>query len=332
MPRFAARFLSLLLGIVLSVIIFELLLKLASAGLHATGYRADTLEHEGGRVVLCVGDSYTYGTSVSHSGTYPAQLEEHLNRYDPGGRYRVVNQGVPGMNSAQAVAALPIWLDELDPDAVVVWIGANNWFNRTGSDGELPSREEDGLASRLIKRSRLLRLVQMIRIDAGWRDAVDDSNALHQQIFEQGLLSFHNMQPRSSSEFLEVTNRDFIELGDMISGRRIPWLLVTYPTRTDPGANPFSLQWEAAHAYSIRSSIPLVDTSTDLSRALAENPGANVVCSPKTREIQPCMLVNEMGPHPTELLYRYIADSIALALVRQLDGAPELDRRPQTSG
>jgi len=297
----------------------------------ALGHRADELAEAEGRRILCVGDSHTYGTSVPRAESYPAQLEAYLNRVDPEGRYRVVNRGLPGMNSAQLAGLLPRWLGQSDPEFVVVWIGANNWWNRAQDPMAAASGAGGGLR-RLLAGSRLLRLVQTLRIDAAWRDSLGDADALGTRIFEQNQPWFGGKAARSEAEFIDVTLEDLRQIELALGRSRVDWLLVTYPQTHPSMAFPKSAQ--ELHARAVQRfergrSIPVVDTALDLSRARASNPKATLVCVPSTLREGPCLFVNEMGPHPTGLLYGFIAESIGGALLERLGcaGACALERK-----
>ena len=74
-------------------------------------------------VILAIGDSMTAGYGVAAEAAYPAQLEKVLkNRgYD----LRVVNQGVTGSTTTQALSRLNRAL-ALQPDIVIIQLGGND--------------------------------------------------------------------------------------------------------------------------------------------------------------------------------------------------------------
>ncbi len=76
-----------------------------------------------GSVVLALGDSITYGTGAAPEAAYPAQLAQLTG-------WHVVNAGVPGDTSAQALARLPGLLAEHKPALVIASIGGNDFLRR----------------------------------------------------------------------------------------------------------------------------------------------------------------------------------------------------------
>jgi acyl-CoA thioesterase-1 len=76
-----------------------------------------------GATVLALGDSITYGTGASPETSYPTVLATLSG-------WNVVNGGVPGDTSAQALARLPALLDEHKPALVLVSIGGNDLLRR----------------------------------------------------------------------------------------------------------------------------------------------------------------------------------------------------------
>ena len=75
-----------------------------------------------GDAILAVGDSLTAGFGAPKGADYPAQLAQILGR-------KVINGGVSGDTSAQALARLPDLLAQ-KPKLVVVSIGGNDFLRR----------------------------------------------------------------------------------------------------------------------------------------------------------------------------------------------------------
>ena len=80
-----------------------------------------------GDAILAVGDSLTAGFGAPKGADYPAQLAQILG-------HKVINGGVSGDTSAQALARLPDLLVQ-KPKLVVVSIGGNDFLQRQPESG-----------------------------------------------------------------------------------------------------------------------------------------------------------------------------------------------------
>jgi len=76
-----------------------------------------------GATVLALGDSLTYGTGASPETSYTTVLAGLTG-------WNVVNAGIPGDTSAQALARLPDLLREHSPQLVIVSIGGNDFLRQ----------------------------------------------------------------------------------------------------------------------------------------------------------------------------------------------------------
>ncbi len=76
-----------------------------------------------GSTVLALGDSLTHGSGATRETAYPAVLAGLTG-------WNLVNAGVPGDTSAQALARLPALLAEHRPQLVIVSIGGNDFLRR----------------------------------------------------------------------------------------------------------------------------------------------------------------------------------------------------------
>lgn len=76
-----------------------------------------------GATVLALGDSITFGIGASAETSYPTVLAKATG-------WNVINSGVSGDTSAQALARLPPLLQEHAPPLVLVSIGGNDFLRR----------------------------------------------------------------------------------------------------------------------------------------------------------------------------------------------------------
>jgi tetratricopeptide (TPR) repeat protein len=88
--------------------------------------------------ILCLGESTTAASLQGQRDiSWPAQLEEILNRRIPGRYFQVVNKGRVGTNTSLILAKLPYYLDRYRPDLVISMLGVNDdkWYGiATGRD------------------------------------------------------------------------------------------------------------------------------------------------------------------------------------------------------
>lgn len=76
-----------------------------------------------GATVLALGDSITFGVGASADTSYPAVLARLTG-------WNIINAGVSGDTSAQALERLPALLQEHAPPLVIVSIGGNDFLRR----------------------------------------------------------------------------------------------------------------------------------------------------------------------------------------------------------
>jgi len=175
-------------GVLVAVVAVELSLQAVAfvtyLGASARYHRADAVGTRTLRVrtALCLGDSYTYGEGASgEKGSYPSQLEQLLNAREngPAGvRWRVVNRGWPGRNSAEVLQRTPGYLTTERPDYVVVLVGANDrWSHR---EMDLPPPQLDDVPSHdsatWTWELRTLRLIELFSIWGEETSSIDGAD------------------------------------------------------------------------------------------------------------------------------------------------------------
>ena len=100
-----------------------MLLITAGAGLPGCSRKPATQPVPAGATVLALGDSLTSGVGASADTAYPTLLAARTG-------WNVINAGVSGNTSAQALERLPALLQEHRPTLVIVSIGGNDFLRR----------------------------------------------------------------------------------------------------------------------------------------------------------------------------------------------------------
>ena len=94
-----------------------------------------------GSVVLALGDSLTAGAGVTPEQAWPALLAQRTG-------WQVINGGVNGNTSGDALKRLPVLLDEHRPALVLVTLGGNDMLRR------LPVQVLEENLARLVVKSK----------------------------------------------------------------------------------------------------------------------------------------------------------------------------------
>jgi len=102
----------------------------AGGGTNSLGLRGPEIPPKQDREfrVLSLGESTTFGWRIPVDACYSSLLENELRRRI-GGNIRVINAGVPGYTVLQGMVYLRIRGIELNPDAVLVYFGFNDFLD-----------------------------------------------------------------------------------------------------------------------------------------------------------------------------------------------------------
>jgi lysophospholipase L1-like esterase len=133
------------------------------------GLRGGPFNASGKQVVLCLGDSVTYGYGVDDGHTYPAELQKVLDREFPG-RYVVLNGGVDGYPIPFIRQKfLYLWNQGIRPDVVIVGYSFNE-----GGLGHLVDSDakiKDQFASRVQLKNRVRSIALYNLVVENWARA-----------------------------------------------------------------------------------------------------------------------------------------------------------------
>src|SRR5262245_14996314 len=142
-------------GLLASLLLLEAALRVGAFAVASRAERAGPQRPPGpgGITVLCAGDSSVYGLYVEPEDTFPSRLERLLNEGDPAAPPRVVNRGIPGSNSQQAVERLALEIPRYRPQAIVWHCGVNDLWALPDAQGFSPGW---GSELRVVRLARLL--------------------------------------------------------------------------------------------------------------------------------------------------------------------------------
>lgn len=159
-----------------TLLVLAAALLLLEGGLQLTGFLTawgrglgDALP--GSRLVLCLGDSVTWGVEVEAAQAYPALLQDLLRRQHPGAGWRVINAGVPGINSSEVRTRLGRELQRRRPAVVLIMTGERDRSRYNGvagvlSDSGVGSEDAGPMPWYSPARLKLVRLVSLLWLNA----------------------------------------------------------------------------------------------------------------------------------------------------------------------
>jgi lysophospholipase L1-like esterase len=112
--------------------------------------------------LLCLGESTTAGFPFESQVPFPAQLREILARAYPRHRVEVLNAGISAISSYVVIDLLPELLRETQPDAVVIYLGHNEFYGVYGSGSTIYPGKGRAAVSAVLALQHF-HLVQMLK-------------------------------------------------------------------------------------------------------------------------------------------------------------------------
>jgi lysophospholipase L1-like esterase len=239
--------------------------------------------------ILVVGDSHAAGAGVPREQNLAAHLERMLAERHPHKTFRFVNLGLPGVNSPWVANRLERNIRLHDPDLVIAWVGVNDIWNATETDawgtGSWALR-----VRRLLLRSKVYRLATVIWHTGGYDPAPREQ-----------MRSVTRREAKAPPA--ELARGLGFDLERMVRTARthgVPILFMNYPV-------PYAVVNETIRRTAALLDVPVVDAVHDVRRATMDG------------HQQSTLLHFAAGPHPTGILYRYVAESTVPTVEALLD-------------
>ena len=241
-PKLVLKRLGLaLLSLVGLLVVLEIALQLTHLCIRPTSSRNLKPQTRNLPIILCLGDSHTYGAGVSVEDSYPVQLAGKLKAR--GCEVNVVNMGAPGINTSQVRRRLPQWLNEHRPKVVIVLACVNNCWNIMDADWSdmqegLPVPFRRRLAVSLQSNLRTVRAAAIV-----YRRLTMSSEGIREYVLDRrgaGVLHRKNNQWKLEGERrrlaiagMERALRDLKAIVHLIRAADAAPILMTYAARTD---------------------------------------------------------------------------------------------------
>lgn len=152
----------LLLGTVISFVIAELIIDLYGLFFRPESRSAND---KGRPLIVCAGDSFTYGYGVEKGQDYPSILQKTLRKQSKFENSSVINLGTVGANSHQIMKQIETLLKETVPDYIVFQGGGQNHHNLYGLDSGYGIVEKSGLKKLLLSLHHKIADISAVKKD-----------------------------------------------------------------------------------------------------------------------------------------------------------------------
>ena len=171
-----------MLGLIIAALLAEGFFRIGGVLVHKTVLEKRTFSKDEGNIILCLGDSSTFGIGASNykEKSYPAQLQKILNENISGINFEVINGGIPGSNSSQLLHRLRKNILKYKPALLIVQIGENDYWNLNESNiteyYDVPLYRRILLGTELfLNYSKLFRFIKLVSVSSDTKNYVEDN-------------------------------------------------------------------------------------------------------------------------------------------------------------
>lgn len=145
-----------ILGVFLSFVFFEIILRLAGFVLLSLQEHRNlrSIWQKGAYRIMCLGESTT---AFRGNDSYSSQLEQVLNEQNIGVKFSVINKGIAGINTSYIISHLEENLNRYKPDMVITMMGINDIVEYLPYNEQQPSK-----AALFFKSFRIYKLAKLM--------------------------------------------------------------------------------------------------------------------------------------------------------------------------
>lgn len=179
--------------------------------------------------ILCIGESTTvWGGEDAYPGFLQRKLKSRF-----GDKYQVINKGLPGANTHKVLSELPRYLDDVQPQIVVVMTGINDYWATIDKDAPLWQRSLEFM-SRYLMLAKLTRNI-LVNIEYGKKTDIEMSKAAdcggHNseigKFVKEAELIKKSGDIKKTVEYLEQKISLLTPNGDCSIGDPLYWMLIS---------------------------------------------------------------------------------------------------------
>src|SRR5262245_37472860 len=182
----------------------ELVLQIAAFVVWRKARPVDVQLQTNEKVILCVGDSYTYGMgSSSIEKSYPGQLQNILGKGT-----KVINRGWPGQNSADVAEHIKGMLVEYKPSIVFILVGENDRWSQPRLFSYSKQNDDTSSFPWRWRTRRLFKLVTSANLFSRWKHGVNFSGSDCGQLMKEAWTAISKGDLNRAESFFKKCDDD----------------------------------------------------------------------------------------------------------------------------
>jgi tetratricopeptide (TPR) repeat protein len=153
-----------LIGVLGFLLIFEFFLRIIGIiNSQATNSRILNNSRNDSHIILCLGDSWTYGIGAAYGKDYPSQLQAMLDSASIKQKFKVINRGRGAHNTTQILEELTNTLEKnIKPELVIFLGGEANEWNYWGYNAYIKGNSPSSAINDYLYRIRVYKLARLL--------------------------------------------------------------------------------------------------------------------------------------------------------------------------